>query len=48
MKILEKMFSQDGKDLTILLVSHDEAFIAACCDTVWRLERNGNSGYMIL
>ena len=48
MKILEKMFSQDGKDLTILLISHDDAFIAACCDTVWKVERNGNSGHLIV
>ena len=44
MRILERMIREDGRDMTVLLVSHDEAFLAACTDTVWRVERNGCSG----
>ena len=44
MRILERMLREDGRDMTVLLVSHDEAFLSACTDTVWRVEREGQSG----
>ena len=47
MRILEGMFREDGKEMTMLLVSHDVAFLSACTDTVWRVERNGSSGRLI-
>lgn len=48
MRILERMFREDGKEMTILLVSHDDAFLSSCTDTVWRVERNGNAGRLCL
>ena len=47
MRILERMIREDGRDMTVLLVSHDEAFLSACTDTVWRVERNGRSGRLV-
>ncbi len=44
MGILEKMFREDGKDLTMIIVSHDESFLAACTDISWVVERDGNEG----
>ena len=48
MRILERMLREDGKDMTMILVSHDEAFLSACTDTVWKAERNGNSGRLLV
>ena len=48
MRILERMLREDGCDMTIILVSHDEAFISACTDTIWRVEREGNKGRLVL
>ncbi len=47
-RILEKMFREDGKEMTILLVSHDDAFLASCTDTVWKVERDGDNGKLVL
>ena len=44
MRILERMFREDGKNLTMILVSHDESFLSACTDTVWEIIRDGQSG----
>lgn len=46
MRILSKMLREDGRKLTIILVSHDESFIEDCTETVWRIERIGNSGQL--
>ena len=46
MRILEKMFREDGRELTMLIVSHDEAFLSACTDTTWQVERTGGSGVL--
>ena len=48
MRILEKMLRDDGKDLTMILISHDEAFLASCTDTSWRIERSGNEGRLMV
>ncbi len=47
MRILEKMIREDGRDMTVLLVSHDDAFLSACTDHVWQVERTGNSGRLL-
>lgn len=44
MRILERMFRDDGKNLTMILVSHDEAFLSACTDAAWEIKRDGQSG----
>lgn len=44
MRILERMFREDGKNLTMILVSHDESFLSACTDTVWEIIRDGQNG----
>ena len=48
MRILERMLREDGRDMTVLLVSHDEAFLSACTDTVWRVVREGQSGVLLV
>ena len=48
MRILERMLREDGRDMTVLLVSHDEAFLSACTDTVWRVEREEQSGVLLV
>ena len=47
MRILEKMLRDDGRQMTIILVSHDEVFLSSCTDIRWRIERNGNKGRLI-
>ena len=48
MRIMEKMLREDGREMTVLLISHDEAFISACTDTCWRVEREGNRGRLVI
>ena len=47
MRILEKMLSEDGRDMTIILISHDDVFLSSCSDIRWRIERDGNEGMLI-
>ena len=48
MRILEKMLGEDARDMTIVLVSHDDAFLSCCTDTLWHVERRGDEGYLIV
>lgn len=48
MRIMEKMIREDGREMTVLLISHDEAFISACADTFWRVDRNGERGKLVI
>ncbi len=48
MRIMERMFREDCRDMTMLLVSHDEAFLSACTDEVWSVEREGESGRLVM
>ncbi len=48
MRILERMLREDCRDMTMILVSHDRAFLSACTDTTWKAERNGNSGRIVI
>ena len=48
MRILERMLREDCRDMTMILVSHDRAFLSACTDTTWKAERNGNRGRIVI
>ena len=43
MKILEDMLKED-KSFTLILISHDEAFIKAVCKRRVKVSRTGNTG----
>ena len=44
MRIFEEMLSKDDHSFTLVLVSHDEAFIEATCTSQWRITRHGGEG----
>ena len=48
MRILERMLREDCRDMTMILVSHDVAFLSACTDTEWKTERSGNRGKLLI
>ena len=48
MRILERMLGEDARDMTIVLVSHDDVFLSCCTDTLWHVERRGDEGYLIV
>lgn len=48
MKIFERIFGKDDDSYTLILVSHDKAFLDATCTEAWHIERNGSEGHLII
>ena len=48
MRIFERILSKEDTSFTLILISHDEAFIEATCSSRWTIERHGNDGQLII
>ena len=47
MRVFERMLRKEDDSFTLVLISHDEAFIEATCGSRWTIERHGNEGQLI-
>ena len=47
MRVFERMLRKEDGSFTLILISHDEAFIEATCGSRWTIERHGDEGQLI-
>ena len=46
MGIFERIFSRGDDSYTLILVSHDKAFLDATCNSSWHIERRNKEGWL--
>ncbi len=44
MRIFERMLSSTDRSFSLILVSHDDAFVEAACTAIWHVRREGKHG----